>query len=156
MKPLVLLAVMMLAAGSLRAADPLLFGIARVHDVSSAATEEMTYQFEGERRSYFVDKVPTITERDIVEARFQEDEVGPGVLITLNDRGRQAFADLTREAVPERRMLAIIYDGRLVSVPSVRQEIAGGQLVISGGMTREQAMRMKSALNQNRTKAQGD
>jgi preprotein translocase subunit SecD len=148
-KALLVLAALVFAAVALRAEDPLLFGVARVLDAAGPNTREMTCTVGGQRRSFFVEVTPSITARDVVGANYREDEQGPGVELILNDRGRKVFAGLTREATPDRRQLAIIYNGRLISAPSVRSEITGGILVVSGDLTQQQAREMKAALNRN-------
>ncbi len=62
------------------------------------------------------------------------DEFGArAVNFVLTDEGSQIFAQYTSQHVGEQ--FAIVLDGRVVSAPSIRQPITGGQGQISGGFT---------------------
>ena len=70
-------------------------------------------------------------------ATYERDETTnsqkPVVQLTLNDSGTEAFAEATRVAYNNNEdSIAIYYDGKFVSVPSVSAEITNGQAVING------------------------
>ena len=77
---------------------------------------------------------PSLTGKDVADAGVRESRVGaPYVTVTLTERGRQVFADLTTRVV--RRRLAIVVDGEVTSAPVVQERIAGGRLQITLGQT---------------------
>jgi protein-export membrane protein SecD len=55
------------------------------------------------------------------------------VSLQFNSEGSDLFAKITRENVG--RKLAIFLDGNVVSMPNIKEEITGGNAVISGGFT---------------------
>ncbi len=61
----------------------------------------------------------------------------PVVSLTFNDEGAALFEQITRDNVG--RQLAIFLDGEMVSAPNINEPIAGGQAVISGGFTVDEA-----------------
>lgn len=62
----------------------------------------------------------------------------PIVDVTLDDTGRDRFADLTRRALGDK--LAIIIDGTILSAPIVQSEIPGGRIQITLGTGEPQAL----------------
>ena len=67
------------------------------------------------------------------EATTQTDQTGNSenvVKLTLNSKGRKAFADATAEFIGQ--PIAIVYDGKEISAPTVESEITDGVAVISG------------------------
>ena len=74
------------------------------------------------------------------------DQIGaPQVAIQFDDEGGEMFADLTDRLVNQR--LAIFVGGELVSAPRVNQKIVGGQAVITGVGTLQEALRLANDLN---------
>lgn len=63
----------------------------------------------------------------------------------LTDEGKDALATATREAKGGR--LAILADGEILSVPTIRQEMTGGSFTIIGRFTSEEAANLATALN---------
>ncbi len=57
----------------------------------------------------------------------------PMVSLQFNSQGSDLFAKITRENIGSK--LAIFLDGYLVSIPNIKEEIRGGNAVISGGFT---------------------
>jgi SecD/SecF fusion protein len=70
----------------------------------------------------------------------------PVVSFKLNREGGREFADLTRRSVG--RALAIVLDGRLVSAPTIREPITGGEGIIEGDFTVQQAHDLASVLRE--------
>ena len=85
---------------------------------------------------------------DVASAQVvgQNDEYGkqePVVSLEFTKEGGQAFAEATKKAFNNKQdTIAIYYDGRFISVPSVKAEILDGKSVISGGFTFEEADRV--------------
>lgn len=64
--------------------------------------------------------------------------------LKFNSEGAKKFAEITREYLDEQ--LAIVYDDRLISHPTVRSEITGGECIIEGSFTLEEAETLASTL----------
>ena len=72
-------------------------------------------------------------------------QVPPQIDIQLTDDGAKRLAAVTRENIGKR--LAIIIDGKLCLAPRIASEISGGQVVISGVFTKQQALNFAARLN---------
>lgn len=66
------------------------------------------------------------------------------VNLTLNDSGRTKFADATSKHIGEQ--IAIIYDGKVVSAPAVREALTDGKAQISGSFTTAEADNLASTI----------
>ena len=66
------------------------------------------------------------------------------VQLTFDDEGTKAFADATTEAYKNGWSIAIYYDGKFVSVPSVKNAITDGNCIIEGQKEYEEANRLAS------------
>ncbi len=64
--------------------------------------------------------------------------------LTLNDSGRVKFADATSKHVNE--VIAIVYDGEIVSAPVVQQALTEGKAQISGSFTAEEAENLATTI----------
>ena len=60
----------------------------------------------------------------------------PCVGVLLTEDGALKLARLTKSHIGE--LLAIILDGRVTSVPTIRREITGGRAMILGNFTEEE------------------
>jgi protein-export membrane protein SecD len=69
----------------------------------------------------------------------------PIVSLKFNKKGSKLFADITKENVG--KVLAIYLDGSPISEPVIQQEITGGQAIISGSFTPEEAKILVGRLN---------
>jgi protein-export membrane protein SecD len=69
----------------------------------------------------------------------------PEVQVNFNTEGAQLFGDITSKNVG--RLLGIFLDGRLISAPVIQQKIEGGQAVISGHFTAQEAKDLATNLN---------
>ena len=67
-----------------------------------------------------------------------------GADVTLLE-ARQIAAGATGAAIGQ--PMAILLDGEIVSAPVVRERIAGGQLMITGGFSNERAEALKAAFD---------
>ncbi|OGE29349.1 protein-export membrane protein SecD [Candidatus Daviesbacteria bacterium RIFCSPHIGHO2_01_FULL_40_11] len=70
---------------------------------------------------------------------------GPQVAIEFTGEGSKKFAEITKRNI--NKPLAIFLDDEPVSAPTVQQEIAGGNAVITGQFTTEQAKNLSVQLN---------
>lgn len=66
------------------------------------------------------------------------------VNVEFKGKGIKTFGDITSEHVGER--LAIVYDGKLVSAPTLDEAITGGKCQISGNFTAESAEQLASTI----------
>jgi len=89
-----------------------------------------------------------LTGRMLQKASIQFDQsVGnkPIIGLKFNDEGAKLFAKITRENTGD--VLGIFLDGNLVEAPYIREEITGGQAVITGDFTPDQAKQVVRDLN---------
>lgn len=88
---------------------------------------------------YLVEPTVLMSGEVISDARHRPGQFGesPFVSITLNGRGAKIFEQVTSESVGRR--LAIVLDGNVSSAPVIRERIGGGQAVISGNFTLDEA-----------------
>ncbi len=66
------------------------------------------------------------------------------VSLSLDDRGKDEFAEITRNNVG--RLLAIVLDGKVQSAPRLNEEISGGEAQITGSFTPEDATELALVL----------
>ncbi len=92
-------------------------------------------------------KTSNLTGKDLKKASVQFDpQTGkPVVSLQFNQDGAKKFAELTAKNI--NKPLAIFLDNQLVSAPIVQQKITGGQAVISGHFTLDQAKELAITLN---------
>lgn len=98
--------------------------------------------------SIFAVTNPTsLTGKDIQKASVVYDPTSgaPQVGITFTSEGATKFESLTRETVGS--LLPIFLDEEIISSPQVSQTISGGQAVIAGQFTFDDARRLVSQLN---------
>lgn len=69
----------------------------------------------------------------------------PIVALIFNSEGKELFAKITRENIG--KPLAIFLDGEPISTPVIREEIEGGEAIISGNFTPEEAKILVRNLN---------
>jgi preprotein translocase subunit SecD len=94
-----------------------------------------------------------LTEADVVDAQAFRGERQSMLQLRLSGMGAARLADLTRENVGAR--LAIFLNDKLVSAPRILHEIGGGQAMISGDFTYEDAMQICLALQRRSPDANG-
>lgn len=74
---------------------------------------------------------------DKAEAGTTQDETTKNkqyvVSLKFNGKGAKKFAKATEEAAPSRKIIYIVYDGKVISNPSVNEAITNGEAQISGG-----------------------
>lgn len=77
-------------------------------------------------------KATALTGKQLQSARVDFNQQVGSIQVSLqfNDEGRELFADITRRNIGKR--VGIFIDGELLSAPVVQSEIPGGQAVITG------------------------
>ncbi len=78
-----------------------------------------------------------------IESRFGKSE--PHVSMSMNSEGAQKWARLTKDNIG--RAVAVVLDGVVYSAPNVNTEITGGQSMISGGFSMDEATDLANTLN---------
>ncbi len=107
--------------------------------VEDSASIKKTLVKDGITETYYIDPKPITTVGDFEEASIKE-ENGPYTLnITLNEKGKTAFATATKNYKGKR--LAFIISDELVMAPTVYEEITGGALQISGNFEKKELNR---------------
>jgi len=88
-----------------------------------------------------------LTGRMLQKASIQFDQTTnkPIIGLKFNEEGANLFAKITRENTGE--VLGIFLDGNLVEAPYIREEISGGEAVITGDFTPDQAKQIVRDLN---------
>jgi len=91
--------------------------------------------------------VPTnLSGSDLIRAQVTFDPKGlPQVAIAFSDEGGRKFEALTEELVG--KPLAIFLDSNLLSAPKVQEKISGGEAVINGKFSVEEAKKLAIQLN---------
>ncbi len=76
---------------------------------------------------------------------YQEYNITKNVVsLTLNESGRTKFAEATTAHVGE--AIAIVYDGEVISAPTVQEPLTEGKAQISGGFTAEEANNLATTI----------
>lgn len=81
----------------------------------------------------------------VVFGSGQGSSTGPQVSIEFSAEGAKKFAEITKRNI--NKPLAIFLDNEPVSVPTVQQEIVGGNAVITGQFTTQEAKELAIQLN---------
>ncbi|MDO4537124.1 MAG: hypothetical protein Q4B54_03100 [Coriobacteriales bacterium] len=71
------------------------------------------------------------------------------ITFTFNDAGAETFANVTRELAKTSGRIAIVISGRVVTAPGVSEEIAGGQVSVTGSFTKEEAQAIEAIAQSN-------
>lgn len=89
-----------------------------------------------------------MTGKAISSAQVGTTDLGqPKVLFQLTAAGEKQFAAITRRLAPDKKQLAIILDGKVVSAPTVQSEITGGKGEITGKYSFDEAKDLVLVLN---------
>jgi protein-export membrane protein SecD len=91
---------------------------------------------------------PILTGADLVPNAKSALKTGtslPIIEIELNERGTEIFRDFTGAHVGE--VLAVFYDGKLLTAPSIKDKISDGKAIIEGFPSLREATRIASHLN---------
>jgi preprotein translocase subunit SecD len=90
------------------------------------------------QRAVVLEKQVLMDGSSIKRAAVQTDQFGkPEVVFSLSVEGAQQFLKVTEENVGRR--LAIVLDGKILSMPLIRERIPGGQVRITGDFTMKDA-----------------
>ncbi|MDR1885812.1 MAG: protein translocase subunit SecD [Synergistaceae bacterium] len=82
-----------------------------------------------------------VTGKDLVEARMTYDELQkPAVSIKFSREGSVAFEEATAANIE--KQIAIVLDNTVISAPTVRTRITGGEAIITGSFRDDEAARL--------------
>lgn len=81
------------------------------------------------------------------DIRFDQNNVSgaPVIGLNFNNEGEDLFAKITRDNVG--KVLGIFLDGNLIQAPYIREEVSGGEAVITGDFTVDEAKSVVRDLN---------
>jgi len=94
---------------------------------------------------FFVDSLLTGRFLERATLNFDQTTFQPIISLKFNSAGSDLFAEITKNNVG--RTVAIYLDGAPISTPVVREAITGGEAVISGDFTPEEAKLLVGRLN---------
>ncbi|MBO5999589.1 MAG: protein translocase subunit SecD [Lachnospiraceae bacterium] len=132
----------------------------RQNDSNGQANYGLTYNSDGSY-SYVLNKSIEDLEADgsiimsgseVLDAQgvYQTDQLtgasSPVVSMTLSDNGTKLFADATRNALAGGETIAIYYDNRIISAPTVQAVITDGKAIITGSGSIEAANEMAAMI----------
>lgn len=100
----------------------------------------------GQTEFLLVTDTAEVTGRHLIDASPSNDDMHHRITVAfkLNPEGAEKFYELTRENV--KRPLAAILDNQAISVASINEPIAGGNVQISGNFNIEQAKELATLL----------
>ncbi len=91
-----------------------------------------------------VSKRPAVTGDHVAEAHAYYDNRGYGISFTLDSVGAEAFGKVTAAHTGER--LAVVLDGEVQGAPNIQSPIYGGNAVITGHFSEQEARNLASVL----------
>ena len=130
----------MLVANNVSIDNPGKDHVVLVEEIRDPLTKEVV-----STRPYPLEKKVLLQGDRIRDSRVSFSQTGQAsVGLSLDDKGKRAFADITRNNVG--RLLAIVLDGKVQSAPRINEEIAGGEAVITGNFSPEEAAELALVL----------
>jgi len=135
---------------------PSVFQFRLVLDAPSAKADPMTAVRPGAdakaTETLYVQKKVLLDQTDLKSASVITNQPAgkPRIDITFTDTGAKRFAKVTRQNIGKR--LAIIIDGRLYSAPTIKSEVQGGLVQITGNFSVQEAQDLATKINQSVTK----
>jgi preprotein translocase subunit SecD len=132
---------------------PSLLQIRLVQESAGADTDQMTFTHSTKdedrkvQEVVHVQKTPVLDLTSVTSAALRKDVItgAPEINVTLNENGRKLFGEITRRNVGKR--LAIVVDGKLLSVPRIAEEIPGGSFPISARLPEQELKELAVKIN---------
>ncbi len=100
-------------------------------------------------REYWIYKETELTGKNLKDTAVIFTDQGlsePQVQLKFDDEGAKLFAEITKRNMG--KSVAIYLDGEVISAPTVQAEITGGEAVITGKFTVDEAKELKRRLNE--------
>ena len=147
---LLAIAILSSAVASYAASTPSVLQFRLVVDSPTADSEPMNeVQPENSPRPpevLNVQKAVLLDQTAVKSALVNVDNLGNTMIdVRLTDDGAKRFAEVTRQNLGKR--LAIVIDGKLYEAPRIATAITGGEAIISGAFTREEAKDLATKIN---------
>ena len=96
----------------------------------------MSFEDNDQTKPKYTKTVCTGKDVKTAEATTQQNEVTKKkeyvVSLKFKSKGTKSFANATAAAAPSKKVIYIVYDGKVISSPAVQSEISNGEAVISG------------------------
>jgi len=100
---------------------------------------------EGSERKVYLRHEVLLANSDVASASVGTNELGEAVIkIALTRRGGKRLAEATERNI--NKSIAILVDGKIVSVPIIREKIRWGAAEISASYTRQEATRIAEGI----------
>ncbi len=107
---------------------------------------EMTVE-DSDRKLYVSDYV-LLSTADVLSASPKNSNIGtPMIEIIFTETGQSKLNEATEASIG--KPMGILIDGKLVSVPVVRERITGGRVLITGTFSEEEAKHIVAGLGEN-------
>ena len=117
-------------------ADEVLASLGKEGSLDFVAQDDMSFEDDDQTKPKYTKTVCTGKDVKTAEATTQQNEVTKKkeyvVSLKFKSKGTKSFADATAAAAPSNKVIYIVYDGKIISSPSVQSEISNGEAVISG------------------------
>lgn len=128
------------------AAEPPLFALHAVVPKPTETSELHSLpEREGRSEAILVEPAILLGQSAIKSAAVESGDEGPRIRLTFTEAGAKKFAEITKEYLGKR--LAIFVKGRAQSAPVIRDQILGGEVIISGNFSKDEAADLAAKLN---------
>ena len=117
-------------------ADEVLASLGKEGSLDFVAQDDMSFEDNDQTKPKYTKTVCTGKDVKTAEATKQQNEVTKKkeyvVSLKFKSKGTKSFANATAAAAPSKKVIYIVYDGKVISYPAVQSEISNGEAVISG------------------------
>ena len=117
-------------------ADEVLASLGKEGSLDFVAQDDMSFEDNDQTKPKYTKTVCTGKDVKTAEATTQQNEVTKKkeyvVSLKFKSKGTKSFANATAAAAPSKKVIYIVYDGKVISFPAVQSEISNGEAVISG------------------------
>ena len=117
-------------------ADEVLASLGKEGSLDFVAQDDMSFEDNDQAKPKYTKTVCTGKDVKTAEATTQQNEVTKKkeyvVSLKFKSKGTKSFANATAAAAPSKKVIYIVYDGKVISSPAVQSEISNGEAVISG------------------------
>ena len=117
-------------------ADEVLASLGKEGSLDFVAQDDMSFEDNDQTKPKYTKTVCTGKDVKTAEATTQQNEVTKKkeyvVSLKFKSKGTKSFANATAAAAPSKKVIYIVYDGKVISSPAVQSEISNGEAVISG------------------------
>ncbi len=110
------------------------------------SAELTEYTICGSEKKVYLRNQSVLTNKHIASAKVTKSQYSsyPQIELVFSKEGKAIFAKVTRENI--KKALAIIVDGDVITAPVIQDVILGGNSIISGHFTKEEANRVAEGI----------